>query len=255
MRSIQLGRRSIVAAIAVSVGLVSAASADLSENVFTITATDSSGRSGSYVVDQSMGVWSDNGTFSWSSSAPISIWDSSHTVPLGILNPAGGTSPGSAITVLHDPQINLNFAVQAGGSSTDFTITSALLSFPTITDATGTASAGYSVSDLTGDGVNLNAPSGSSGAYLAQYNGFVPTGTTFFSAIDSVSAPAFSSNTVNDDSGETSVGTPMTDMSVQISFSLSAFDLASGTTTYIVTPEPGSLLMLAAGLCFAARRR
>jgi hypothetical protein len=201
-----------------------------------------------------MGSWDSDGTFTWSSSSPISLWDATHSHQLGTLNPAG-MAQGSAVEVLHDPQINLNFAVEAGAASTQFTITSALLSFPTMTDATGTASAGYSVSDLTGDGVSLTGPSDGNGAYLAQYNGFVPTGSTFFTAINSVSAPAFSSSTQNATSGETAIAGDSSDMSVQVSFTLSAFDLASGTTTFTMTPEPASALLLVAGALAVLRRR
>lgn len=254
MLSVNISRWTRRGAISLCALIAGTANADLSNVVFSVSAVDASGRSGSFSITQEMGTWSGD-TFTWSSSSPVPIWDSTRQVQLGTLNPAADGSPAikTQIEYVNDPQINLNFAVQAGSSTTSFTITSALLSFPTITNASGTASAGYSVSDLTGDGVSLNGVSGA-GAYLAQYNGFVPTGTTFLEAISSVTAPAFSSQTQNASFTDPAMSNPVNDMSVQVQFTLSPFDLASGTTTYVITPEPASLVLLLAGLAVLKRR-
>jgi hypothetical protein len=50
------------------------------------------------------------------------------------------------------------------------------------------------------------------------------------------------------------VGSAVSDMSAEIKFSLTGFDLASGTTTYEIIPEPAAALLLVAGMLGLRRR-
>jgi hypothetical protein len=185
---------------------------------------------------------------------PPWVWESDELVEMrseltgdliAVMNPEGRES---RVEYIDDPIIGLIFAVQAGPVPTQFIIASGLLLFPTMS-AEGRATAGYSLTDFDGDGASLDGigdPAGAGGAYLAQYNGFALTlsGTTFAEFIPSMSAGSFSSSTVNDALpalGFLPIVDPVSDMSVLISFELSANDLASGTTNYIIQEKPTSI--------------
>jgi hypothetical protein len=164
---------------------------------------------------------------------------------IAIMNPEGKFS---RVEYIDDPIIGVIFAVQAGPVTTEFTITSGVLSFPTMS-AEGRATVGYSLTDFNGDGatlVGLGDPGGTAAAYLAQYNGDAATfsGTTFTELVPGMTADPFSSSTVNDATpalGFLPIVDPVSDMSVLINFDLSANDLASGTTNYIIQEKPTSI--------------
>ena len=120
--------------------------------------------------------------------------------------------------------------------------------FPTMS-AEGRATVGYSLTDFDGDGailVGLGDPNGSPAAYLAQYNGNAATfsGTTFAELIPGMSCGPFESTTLSDAHpalGFLPIVDPVSDMSALINFNLTANDLASGTTNYIIQEKPTSV--------------
>jgi len=250
------------------VALASAAYADIIGQ-FTVTAEDMAGHRASVSFDLTL---TGPGQWSCGDSTPIELRDPNDNTLLGLLNPdltALGLSPedmaahdvgGTGLMVTEDPSINQTFAVQAGFSTTIFTIESALLDIvPDITNASGVASSSVAVTDITADGATFDglAP-GSTGdelAYRAAYNGFAGAGlgTTFAEFFDVVVAPIGQTQTAQDNqSGSIALAQ---DMSTVIKFSLSPFDLASGVATYNVVPEPGTLLLLVAGGLLLRRRR
>lgn len=207
------------------------------------------------------GYWnSDNSIYTWIMTQDI-VLRSQSGVEIGrILATDGTTSTGMVIH--NDPAINFGFAVQAGSSDTLFDLESALLSFPGIDEsvAIGRASATYTVTNISPGGVTLTGGGPDGGAYLAQYNGFVPGGTDFAEQILSLSAPAGSAfATFNDPApvGYRSVGaaSDVVDMSVKARFTLTALDLASATSNYEIIPEPTTLLMVLPLGLLALRRR
>lgn len=247
--------RGILAAMTI---VAAPAMADLTGPGFSITAIDAAtGLTDELVFE---GQWSADGTtYRWSSSESHMFYGSDGSF-LGTLNPGGQTS---SIEYVVDPIVNLSFSVQAGNSTTAFSIGSALLSFPTIAAAEARASVGFSVTDFTGgDGATLTGTGGHSGTagYTAQYNGFAGTnsGTSFLEALPSIVAAPFLTAVDSETtpaSGYTSIGSA-SDMSTLVSFTLTAGDFASGTSTFEIIPEPttGLLLVVAAGALFARRR-
>lgn len=154
------------------------------------------------------------------------------------------------------PQVNLGFAMQAGSSTTHFTVKSALLTFAPMVNPDGYAAAAVNVSDSSGiDGATLLGKSGTGNqfAYLAQYNGYVPGGATFNEQITSIVAPPFGSASGGTTYGWFPVPGTVSNMSTQFDFTLTPYDSASGTSSFQLIPEPCSLLLLA--VCAVLRRR
>ncbi len=237
-------------AIALVVGLgVSAANADLSTDVFTLHATVG-GESGSFLASIDDGYFDDQGNFYWTLEAAVDIY-SDNGVMLATLSTA-------SLIVIADPIISMNFNVQASSQNTIFSVTSGLLSFPEISSPIGTASAGVTVTDLNGDGATLSPDGGS--IYSSQYNGDWPNGTPFADLLaNPVSAGANQTNADSDEypggGGFVSIGEPVQSMSAAWTFTLSAFDVASGTSTFFIVPTPAGLGLLGVAGLVAIRRR
>lgn len=240
-----------VSAIALSLGamtLVPTASADLSNVVFRIQATNSLG-TGVYEGTIDQGSW-DGDTYSWKSNS-IDIMDDSGDVIASLVH--------AQVVAVADPQVGILFDVVAGATDTQFTISSGELSFPTIVGATGVASAGLTVTDAGQDNGALATGNGGSGgsAYQANYNGLAPAGTLFAEFIPSVtvSTPGGSATGLGSTGGFLNISDPVSSMSAQYSFMLSALDSASGTSNFVIVPEPASLALLALGAMALIRRR
>jgi len=230
-------------------GCCGMAQADISYEVFVLTATVG-GETGSFVATTDMGSWDDQGNFFWNLDSPIDI-----TSKTGEVLATLGTA---SVTFIADPVIHLNFNVQANNQNTAFSVGSGLLSFPTINNAKGAASAAVSITDVNGNGVTFTPDA--AGAHLSHYNGEVPGGTPFASLLNSgFSAGAFATDTASDEfpggGGLAPIGVGVFDMSARWSFTLTAFDLASGTSVYTIIPAPGPLVLLGIGALAASRRR
>ncbi len=222
--------------------LATMASADIIGSGLTITAIAADGTTASVSFD---GTWVGD-TYVWETNDRIEFTAGSQV--LGVLNPNNETS---SFVYRNDPEVNLNFVVQAGATDTVFVITSALETFPTITNPSGAASAAISLTDINFNGASITAGS-PGGIYTAFYNGLPGTGTEFASLVDSFSVGPLGSLTMDErippGSGFSTIGVPVSSISSMVSFTLSAFDLASGTTTFTVIPAPGAGLLALIGV-------
>lgn len=228
-----------LAALTIAVAVTSTpALAGIEGYALTITATNDAGESASIQIPAPAGL----SDFGWSNDQPIEMRAPRTGNLIAVISPDG--LPTSVdFVALHI--IGLNWSVQAGPTGSNFFISSGLLTFPTTT-AEGRATVGMSVSDFNGDGATLTGigdPAGAEGAYLAQYNGLAALllGTTFAEVIHTLAAGSFSSSTTNADVpavGFLPIGPPVSDMSVYVSFSLTANDQASGTSTYVIQDRP-----------------
>jgi hypothetical protein len=252
---------------AIAIGLlgliaIPTALADLSDNLYYVEVcrADLGMCVGYYSVPTSQATW--NGS-AW-------VWQLQQDEP--ITNPQLGTlgtmKRGSFIEIFptgtglrSDPAVNLGFAMQAGNAETTFTVRSALLSFPTIANPKGRAHTAITATDGVDGAGGLLTGMGSGaggGAYLAQYNAFVPGGTTFTELVPAISIPELDGATLNEafpsNGGWQDIGVPVSNISTQISFTISANDLASGTSLFEITPEPSALLLGLLGLSWLRRR-
>jgi hypothetical protein len=230
------------------------ASADISSTVFSITATLDNGAGPSYTfdVDYNPSNHDGNGNFLWSLGDAVDILDDNDQsvfrldgASIRIENSREGGFPSQLVA--------LNFQVLAGAQNTVFSVDSAVLSFAAISNSAGRASAAVSVTDLNGDGATYT-PQGA-GAYGSFYNG----ANNFQNLIGApVVAAALSTATTNEafpGVGFSNIGTPLTDISSDWNFTLSAGDLASGTSEFEIIPAPASAVLGLVALTGLRRRR
>jgi len=214
-------------------------SAEVIGDAFVITAESVNG-TGSWVASLDSGNFDDNGNFFWDLDKPVTI-QTAEGDDVATLNQA-------SLIIIADPIINLNFVVSSPGAATTFTISSPLLTFPTIPNALAKASADVGVTDIGGDGASLTGGYVGGKSYQANYNG----ATLFANLVGNVSsATPFDSVSSTEESpvggGFTSIGS-VSDMTTGFSFTIGAFDAASGTSVFVTqVPEPAT----GALLCFA----
>lgn len=160
-----------------------------------------------------------------------------------------------------DPRISLHFSVTAGSSPTTFTISSSVVSFAPIANPEAVASSSLTLTDTNGNGASLTGLEGGGKSFRAIYNGGVTWVRLNSSFSDSV---PYDGQIVSDRypiSGFQIISDTLTSIESEYKFTLSAFDEASGTSTFNVQPiipEPITVLSVGtgiAGLLQYARRR
>lgn len=218
--------------------------------IFQVEALNADG-SGVFAVDSDeIGYDPSDGVWRWRSDSPIPIVDENNQNWIATLEEA-------ELTFDADPAVNFGFSVQAGANTTIFKLSSSLITLmPPVNNPDGFASAAITATDsFGGNGATVTGMGTGGNVYSAYYNGFAPAGTEFSNLVPLVVAPAFGSNTVPANDGFRPIAGLVSDISSQVFFSLTPRDLASGTTTFIVTPEPGSLVLLVLAGVAALRRR
>ncbi|MBI3837041.1 MAG: PEP-CTERM sorting domain-containing protein [Planctomycetia bacterium] len=180
--------------------------------------------------------------------------------PKGIVDASGnvlGSVSEITLTADSDPSVSLGFFVTAGASTTTFTISSPVVSFAPLVNQQGVATAGVTLTDGNSDGASSFGLFPADKAYEAVYNG----STVFADLVSPVSAAPDSSMTTSERFpavGTVLIGGPVTSIQSQFHFTLTANDLASGTSNFRVTPEPSSLVLALVGalaLLWRERRR
>lgn len=241
-----------MAAILLAIGARPVRAGEISDEVLVVTAVNASGAA-SYVVSFDPAYFDPaTGTYDWVAPAPI------------VLTAPGG-APVARIeglsTTLHvDPVISVNFLLSAGSSDTTFTISSAVLSFDPISNAAGGSSAQVGLTDLNGNGVSLvGGQAGGSKSYRAEYNGPGAGTQVFAELVDNLSSGAWGSDADSEvyptGGGMALIAGPVSSMQAQFAFTLTAGDRVSGTSVYVIVPEPtGVAALIVLGLLAAGRR-
>lgn len=245
------GTRSL--AVSAALALASAAFGGITGDPLTVTATSSAGTA-SFSLNILDGSWNGDNTV-WTYNGPVG--QVVQMIDPGNLNVVAELDLGGfSVSFVFDPEVNVNFTATAGVAATAFSFSSALLSFPSIPGATATASAGWTLQDRNGNGATMTGSlNAASAGYRADYNGLVPAGTQYAAALASLNAPAFGNNNSNANFGPDLIGT-VSSMSAAWGFTLSARDAATGTSSFVIAPAPGTVAALGMlGLATLGRRR
>jgi hypothetical protein len=188
-----------------------------------------------------------SGPHTWELADPVSIRAGDVTL---------ATIKGMTINFCDDPFVNLEFQVQAGAVETTFDITTtSAVTFSPIVNPSAYASAGVTVTS-DNDGATLTGLFDGK-VYRAIYNG----SSVYANLVDGFSVGADDSITHDDrmpGAGYDTISGAVASIQSEFNFKLSALDQASGTSRFVVTPEPATLLMLAAGgagMLISRRRR
>lgn len=171
-----------------------ASAAELSDTALLIEVRSTDGSATMKVLFED-GKWdSKTERYSWDLSAPVVFKDPVTDTVIGTLK-----SCKLRVYGLDNLRINLDYAIEAGGSSTAFVVTPGMLywELPPNWLCEGKTRASVYFADKNDDGVNIRAP-GKSGQsmFLADYNGFVPSGTRFASLLGSIAGGPGASGTV-----------------------------------------------------------
>ncbi len=164
------------------------------------------------------------------------------------------------LTINSDPEVGIEFGLRAGSSATTYNVTSEVVVFDSLVNPGAYASAGITLTDrLSGTG---SAPGAAvtglfdnGKTHQARYNG-----SPVFANL--VSGFSISSGTLTKEENkgtdvlpETIFGT-VSSIESEFWFTLSARDSASGTSTFVVVPEPATVcLMGIAALAFLRKQR
>jgi hypothetical protein len=213
----------------------------ISDPVITIHASSSLG-DGTYTVPFIPGNYNpDTGVYTWSQDGEVDILDGDMVI---------ATISQLSTFLMVDPVINVGFVMTAGAANTTMSISSATLSFAAIPNATAQASAQIGATDTDGNGASITGGFAGGLGYQARTN----LGT-FATVVPSFNVGMFGSDNRNGNAGPGLAGGAVSSMDSEFSFTVSANDAASGTSVFVVTPEPASLALVALGSLLAVRRR
>ena len=229
----------------------SEARADFAPIVVDVHVQTASGEGRFQVLFEAGHYEQETGIFQWSLGKPFVLRDETTAMPLV-------TFQGLEVWYREDPEVALSFGIVNGPADTTITIATGLLSFPDINGAAGRATVAMALTDLDGNGGLLEGLGPVGGAYVAQYNGGVPAGTTFAELIGLLVAPPGGSILAEVSipaGGLLDIPDVVSDMSAQFSFRLSPNDMVTVQSHYQIIPVPAAVWLLAAGLAVGGRRR
>jgi hypothetical protein len=157
-----------------------------------------------------------------------------------------------------DPEVGIEFGVRAGSSTTTYSISSGVLTFAAMVNPTAYASAGITLTDrITASGATITGllpVSGGGKTHQALYNG----STVFANLVNGFTIPSGTVTHSEENGNEFSMITindTLTSIESKFNFTLSARDSASGTSTFVVVPEPATIALLGLGSLTLLRRK
>lgn len=171
-------------------------------------------------------------------------------------------NPGVEIAVIEsltisldgDPLVSLTFKATAGGADTTFSITTAKVTFPALTNPVGEATATFLLTDNASSpgAASIQPVSPNTSLYRAEYN----DGVLFQELVGGFGFIAPDATVSNSSSyGPEVIPANVTNIQGKLAFILSAEDTVEGTARFEVVPEPATLTLLVLGGLAALRRR
>ena len=229
-----------------------AAGMPVTANIIEVTATSGDL---SATFEEVFPVGSFDGNLLWSLPAPVSL-------------AAGATSLGTIsrlnVTFNADPEIDLNFSLTNTNPSlpVTFDILTATIVFDAIPNAEAAASASMTLTQGAGSpaGASVTGKFTGGKCYQARYStdSLLNTATVFASLDPSMSFTSglgrSETETLPAD-GMAALGTTVYMMESEYKFTLSAGDQASGSSIFLITPEPATLMLAALGAFTVVRKR
>jgi hypothetical protein len=218
----------------------------VSSTVLTISAVTNTGQGTLTIPFDEMFYDAGAGIYDWSLEAPLNITDNQGHLLATVM--------GLNTYIEGDPLLSVNFLIRAGAANVQLDITSATLMFDTLDPAEGVFSSQIGGTDMNGNGVAITGMFGGGKSCVAHYN----VDQTFATIVDSQSAGAWGSTSKNETypaSGMTAFPAPVSSIWSEISFGLTARDMASGTGVYTVIPEPQTIALLLLGSLLSLRKR
>jgi hypothetical protein len=161
----------------------------------------------------------------------------------------GAVLENLTLNINADPEVGIEFGFRAGSTATVFNLESEVLTFEAMTNPEASASAGITLTDRNSNGATITGLLPNGKTYQAWYNN---------SSVYSNLVSGFSiSGKTQTNSQETSgtIYDSVTSIASKFSFRLSAADSASGTSTFVVVPEPATLFVLGIGSLILFRRK
>jgi len=235
-------RRTFIFAVVLAVGaLMAPALAEVQLYALHVEATNDAGTAVLEIPTSALTYNAGNGAYFWSLPGATDLYSNTGQLV--------ATLQGANLFYRADPGVSLGFAVLAGSSTTTFTLLSGLSVFPTIAFPVGQASAGLTLTETNGGTATLTGTGLGGKAYSAFYNG----GTNFGNLHSGLTTTTSTSSSASIPS--TSIGVPVSSLNAGFRFSVTSYDLASGTSTYLVTPEPASAMLLLLATTALLRRR
>jgi len=231
---------------ALAVACAPMALADLEGNAFYITASNDDGTASYTVPLEELTYDGESNTYTWASTGPVDLEDDDGDII--------ATLTSANVFIDGDPAVNFGFAVQAGNSDTTFLMGAASVVFGAINNALAQAGAAFTITDqFNRDGVKLTTVNQAGRAYNASYN----SGTTFADLVADFEADPGQSRSSDENKpafGYELLVDPVSQIESSVNFTLTTGDLASGTNSFEVIPEPSTLVLVALGALSMLRR-
>ncbi|MBE3145413.1 MAG: PEP-CTERM sorting domain-containing protein, partial [Planctomycetes bacterium] len=154
-----------------------------------------------------------------------------------------------------DPEVGVEFGVRAGGSAATISILSDVVSFGPLVNPMAYASAGVTLTNIAPAGATITGLFGDGQTHQARYNGT----RVFANLVDTFVVPSTGTVVNEEEYGNESsmitINDTLTSIESEFRFRLSARDSASGSSTFVVTPEPATVCLLGLGALSLLRKR